>query len=262
MDPASCIWLSGRGVTIVGVNESQSTSEPIRLLVVEDDEPLADGLCRNLELEGFAVHHVGTGEVALVELAERSSDFDLLILDIMLPGIDGFEVCRRLRSDGNLIPILFLTARGSDADRILGLQLGADDYLTKPFLVEELVLRVRGIMRRAEWSQTPARTGPVVHVGASEVNLDTMRASTPEGAVALTEREVMLVRFFSENNGRVLTRGELLERVWGYTFDTSTRTLDTFVHRLRKHFEQDPRNPLHFHTVRGVGYRFTTEPEE
>jgi DNA-binding response OmpR family regulator len=180
----------------------------------------------------------------------------------MLPGIDGFEVCRRLRSDGNLMPILFLTARGSDADRILGLQLGADDYLTKPFLVEELVLRVRGIMRRAEWSRTPAQSGPVVQVGASEVDLDTMRASTPEGAVALTEREVMLVRFFSENNGRVLTRGELLERVWGYTFDTSTRTLDTFVHRLRKHFEEDPRNPRHFHTVRGVGYRFTTEPEE
>lgn len=245
-----------------GVNESQSNPETVRLLVVEDDAPLADGLCRNLELEGFSIQHVGTGEAALVELAQPGADFELLILDIMLPGIDGFEVCRRLRSDDNLIPILFLTARGSDADRILGLQLGADDYLTKPFLVEELVLRVRGILRRAEWSRTPARTGPVVKVGTSEVDLNTMRASTPAGAVALTEREVMLVRFFSENDGRVLTRGELLERVWGYTFDTSTRTLDTFVHRLRKHFEEDPRHPLHFHTVRGVGYRFTSEPEE
>jgi len=254
--------VGGRGVTIVEVNESQTTPESIRLLVVEDDEPLADGLCRNLELEGFSVHRVGTGEDGLEELTQRSSDFELLILDIMLPGIDGFEVCRRLRSEGNMIPILFLTARGSDADRILGLQLGADDYLTKPFLVEELVLRVRGIMRRSEWSRTPARTGPVVKVGECEVDMDTMRASTPEGAVALTEREVMLVRFFSENEGRVLTRGELLERVWGYTFDTSTRTLDTFIHRLRKHFEGDPRNPLHFHTVRGVGYRFTSDPEE
>ena len=244
------------------MNESQTTSEPIRLLVVEDDEPLADGLCRNLELEGFSVRRVGTGEDGLVEIAQPSSDFELLILDIMLPGIDGFEVCRRLRNEGNMIPILFLTARGSDADRILGLQLGADDYLTKPFLVEELVLRVRGIIRRAEWSRTPARTGPVVKVGENEVDMDTMRASTPEGAVALTEREVMLVRFFSENDGRVLTRGELLERVWGYTFDTSTRTLDTFVHRLRKHFEEDPRSPKHFHTVRGVGYRFTSDPEE
>ncbi|MGD9252563.1 MAG: response regulator transcription factor, partial [Holophagae bacterium] len=205
---------------------------------------------------------LGTGEAALEELEPRSSDFDLLILDIMLPGLDGFEVCRRLREQGQQIPILFLTARGSDADRILGLQLGADDYLTKPFLVEELVLRVRGILRRAEWSRTPARTGPKVQIGSFEVDIDTMRATTEGGSMSLTEREVMLVRFFAENDGRVLTRGELLETVWGYNFDTSTRTLDTFVHRLRKTFEEDPRHPRHFHTVRGVGYRFTSEPEE
>ena len=244
------------------MEQPQLADEPIRLLVVEDDEPLAEGLCGNLQLEGFSPHWVGSGEAALVELAGPSSDFELLVLDIMLPGIDGFEVCRHLRADGNLIPILFLTARGSDADRILGLQLGADDYLTKPFLVEELVLRVRGILRRAEWSRTPARIGPVVKIGTSEVDMDTMRAATPSGPVPLTEREVMLVRFFAENDGRVLTRGELLERVWGYSFDTSTRTLDTFVHRLRKHFEEDPRHPLHFHTVRGVGYRFTSDPED
>jgi len=244
------------------MEQPRLAGEPTRLLVVEDDEPLAEGLCGNLELEGFAPRWVASGEAALVELAEASGDFELLILDIMLPGIDGFEVCRRLRADNNLIPILFLTARGSDADRILGLQLGADDYLTKPFLVEELALRVRGILRRAEWSRTPARTGPVVKIGTCEVNMDTMRAETLSGPVPLTEREVMLVRFFAENEGRVLTRGELLERVWGYSFDTSTRTLDTFVHRLRKHFEEDPRHPLHLHTVRGVGYRFTTEPED
>ena len=230
--------------------------------MVEDDAPLAEALCRNLELEGFSLCCVGTGEAALEELATPTAEFDLLILDIMLPGIDGFEVCRRLRAEGYQIPILFLTARGSDADRILGLQLGADDYLTKPFLVEELVLRVRGILRRAEWSRTPARTGPKVRIGGSEVDIETMRATTADGSQSLTEREVMLVRFFSENDGRVLTRGELLERVWGYNFDTSTRTLDTFVHRLRKTFETDPRHPLHFHTVRGVGYRFTSEPEE
>ncbi len=244
------------------MEQPQLAGEPVRLLVVEDEEPLAEGLCGNLRLEGFSPHWVASGEAALVELAGPSRAFELLILDIMLPGIDGFEVCRRLRADNNLIPILFLTARGSDADRILGLQLGADDYLTKPFLVEELVLRIRGILRRAEWSRTPARTGPVIKFGTSEVDMDTMRAETPSGQVPLTEREVMLVRFFAENDGRVLTRGELLERVWGYSFDTSTRTLDTFVHRLRKHFEEDPRHPLHFHTVRGVGYRFTAEPEQ
>jgi DNA-binding response OmpR family regulator len=244
------------------MTDQPSGSVATRLLVVEDDAPLADGLCRNLEMEGFDLQWVGTGEAALEELAQPTARFDLVILDIMLPGIDGFEVCRQLRDQGNRIPILFLTARGSDADRILGLQLGADDYLTKPFLVEELVLRARGIVRRSEWSRTPAPTGPTVKIGEHEVDMDTMRATTLEGTVALTEREVMLVRFFAENEGRVLTRGELLERVWGYTFDTSTRTLDTFIHRLRKHFEADPRQPNHFHTVRGVGYRFTSEVEE
>jgi two-component system alkaline phosphatase synthesis response regulator PhoP len=242
--------------------EIQNGTLPARLLVVEDDAPLADGLCRNLELEGFGLECVGSGEAALDVLARQPSAFDLMILDIMLPGLDGFDVCRRLRTDGNRIPILFLTARGSDADRILGLQVGADDYLTKPFLVEELVLRVRGILRRSEWARTPAPTGPTVKVGEHEVDMNTMRATTVDGTVPLTEREVMLVRFFAENEGRVLTRGELLERVWGYSFDTSTRTLDTFIHRLRKHFEGDPRQPLHFHTVRGVGYRFTSDPEE
>jgi DNA-binding response OmpR family regulator len=237
-------------------------SHESRLLVVEDDIRLARGLCRNLEMEQFRVASVHTGEEALAAFEEPEPGYDLIVLDIMLPGIDGLEVCRRLRESGNRVPILFLTARGSDADRILGLQLGADDYLAKPFVVEELVLRVRGILRRASWASSPARTGPTVRIGASQVDLQTMQASTPAGRVALTEREVMLIRFFAENDGRVLTRGELLERVWGYTFDTSTRTLDTFVHRLRKHFETDPKHPLHFHTVRGVGYRFTTAPEE
>jgi DNA-binding response OmpR family regulator len=232
-----------------------------RLLVVEDDQALAGGLRQNLEIEGFDAECVHRGEAALERIATAGPSFDLVILDIMLPGINGLEVCRQLRANGNLIPILFLTARGSDADRVLGLQLGADDYLTKPFVVEELTLRVRGILRRAEWSRSPAPTGPEIVVGGSTVRLDQMRADVPTGSVSLTEREVMLIRFFAENEGRVVTRGELLERVWGYHFDTSTRTLDTFVHRLRKYFEDDPRQPRHFHTVRGVGYRFTAEPE-
>ncbi len=240
----------------------ESTPNPIRLLIVEDDEHLARGLCRNLELEGFVASSVGSGEEGLAALESGTAPPDLLVLDIMLPGIDGLEVCRRLRAAGDTLPILFLTARGSDADRVLGLRLGADDYLTKPFIIEELVLRVRGILRRAAWSRTPSQTGPVVDIGECRVDLSTMRATTMGGEVSLTEREVMLVRFFAESDGRVLTRGELLETVWGYTFDTATRTLDTFVHRLRKHFENDPKHPRHFHTVRGVGYRFTGEAEE
>jgi len=241
---------------------NEAPTDPVRLLVVEDDEHLARGLCRNLEMEGFSVMSVGSGEEALAALSGKTLGPDLLVLDIMLPGIDGLEVCRRLRQAGNPIPILFLTARGSDADRILGLRLGADDYLTKPFVVEELVLRSRGILRRAAWSMSPLQTSPVVDIGRWQVDLGTMRATTRCGEVSLTEREIMLIRFFAENDGRVLSRGELLETVWGYTFDTATRTLDTFVHRLRKHFEEDARHPRHFHTVRGVGYRFTGEAEE
>jgi DNA-binding response OmpR family regulator len=240
----------------------ETAAGQIRLLIVEDDEHLARGLCRNLDMEGFETSSVGSGEAALTLLESESRAPDLLVLDIMLPGIDGLEVCRRLRRQGNSIPILFLTARGSDADRILGLRLGADDYLTKPFVIEELVLRTRGILRRTAWSTSPPRTSPVVAIGSWQVDLGTMRATTRSGEVSLTEREVMLVRFFAENDGRVLSRGELLETVWGYTFDTATRTLDTFVHRLRKHFEADPRHPRHFHTVRGVGYRFTSASEE
>ncbi|MCG6963790.1 MAG: response regulator transcription factor [Acidobacteria bacterium] len=233
-----------------------------RLLVVEDDRLVADGLCRNLELEGFETRAVGTGEDALSTLAGDATGFDLVILDIMLPGIDGLEVCRNLRSQGNDIPVLFLTARGSDADRVLGLRTGADDYLTKPFLVEELVLRVRGILRRSAWSRSTSRVGPEIAFGANRVNLETMQAHTNTQTLALTEREAMLIRFFAENEGRVVNRGELLEQVWGYTFDTATRTLDTFVHRLRRYFEDDPHRPRHFHTVRGVGYRFTASAED
>jgi DNA-binding response OmpR family regulator len=240
---------------------TQTPAPRPRLLVVEDDVALADGLCRNLELDGFAADTVPRGEEALSRLETDPEPFDMLILDIMLPGIDGLEVCRRLRERGDTLPILFLTARGSDADRILGLRVGADDYLTKPFVLEELTLRVRGILRRSEWSRSPSRTGNEIAIGASRVHLDEMRADTPDGSVALTEREVMLIRFLAENDGRVVSRGELLETVWGYHFDTSTRTLDTFVHRLRKYFEADPRSPSHFHTVRGVGYRFTSAEE-
>jgi DNA-binding response OmpR family regulator len=243
-------------------SQPTSGSTPVRVLVVEDDVLLARGLCRNLELEGFAPSSLHSGEEALDRLAREPAGFEIVVLDIMLPGVDGLEVCRRLREAGNDVPILFLTARGSDADRILGLRLGADDYLTKPFVFEELVLRLRGILRRTAWSRTPAPTGPVIRFASAVIELDELRAETPAGTIQLTDREAMLMRYFAENDGRVLTRGELLEHVWGYSFDTATRTLDTFIHRLRKYFEPDPGQPRHFHTVRGVGYRFTSEAEE
>jgi two-component system, OmpR family, alkaline phosphatase synthesis response regulator PhoP len=239
---------------------SRSPSSP-RVLVVEDDRRVAEGVVHNLALEGFDVASVGSAEEAAATLT-ADSGIDLVVLDIILPGMDGLELCRRLREAGNTVPILFLTARGSDGDRLLGLRLGADDYLTKPFLVEELVLRIRGILRRSDWSRSPPMTGPTLRIGGRTVDLSDMRAETTEGDVQLTERETMLLRYFAENEGRVVTRRELLERVWGYSFDTSTRTLDTFVHRLRKYFEDEPQHPRYFHTVRGVGYRFTSGADE
>jgi len=233
-----------------------------KLLIVEDDDLLAEGLCRNLELEGFSVVRTASGEEALDLLTEGDEAIHMVVLDIMLPGIDGLEVCRRLRSGGNEIPILFLTAKGSDADRVLGLRVGGDDYLTKPFLVEELVLRIRGILRRTSWSRSASPTGPVIRFGGNEIDLETMKAATVHGTVMLTERELLLIRYLAENAGKPVERGELLEKVWGYTFDTATRTLDTFIHRLRGYFETDPHHPKHFHTVRGVGYRLTLEPED
>lgn len=237
------------------------TAEQMSVLVVEDDHHLATGLQRNLEFEGFHARCVHTGEDCIQALSLNQADYDIVILDIMLPGIDGLSVCRVLREQGNDVPILFLTARGSDADRVLGLRSGADDYLTKPFVVEELVLRIKGILRRLAWSRSPARTGPLITIGPHQVDLETMQASTLTGVVGLTERETLLLRHFAENEGRVLTRSELLERVWGYSCDTATRTLDTFIHRLRKYFEPDPGRPRHFHTVRSVGYRFTATEE-
>jgi len=238
-----------------------AASTTIRVLIVEDDVRLARGLAMNLALEEFDVQTVHSGEAALDALAVGDPPTDFVVLDIMLPGIDGLEVCRQLRDRGDRVPILFLTARGSDADKVLGLRTGGDDYLTKPFVVEELMVRIRGILRRTEWSKSPAAVDPQISIGPYDANLTTMRAQTSQGERDLTEREVILLRFFAENDGRVLQRGELLEHVWGYAFDTSTRTLDTFVHRLRKYFEADPRHPQHFHTVRGVGYRFTSLPE-
>lgn len=236
--------------------------DPVRVLVVEDEANIRELVCLHLRHEGYECDPQADGRAALERA--QSESFDLVVLDLMLPGLDGLSLCRAIRNGrvNQDVPILMLTARREESDKVVGLESGADDYLTKPFLVEELVLRVRGILRRSEWARTPAPTGPTVKVGTHEVDMNTMRATTIDGTVPLTEREVMLVRFFAENEGRVLTRGELLERVWGYSFDTSTRTLDTFIHRLRKHFEEDPRQPLHFHTVRGVGYRFTSDPEE
>lgn len=222
-------------------------------MLVEDEIHLARGICFNLEEEGYRVSHFETGEKALAALALEH--FDLIILDVMLPGIDGFEVCGGVRELDGRVPILMLTARSEDGDRVSGLQKGADDYLTKPFNLVEFLLRVKGMLRRSSWYRPdPVEEG--YRFGDNEVFLLSYRARTAQGEIDLTEMEVRVLSLFFQKEGEAIHRAELLNSVWGYTNDTETRTLDNFIVRLRKYFEPEPGHPVHFLTVRGVGYRF------
>jgi len=223
------------------------------ILLVEDEMHLARGICFNLELEGYRVSHVETGEGALERL--KFDRFSLVILDVMLPGMDGFAVCREIRKNDPRVPILLLTARAEEGDRVTGLQSGADDYLTKPFSLSEFLLRVGGMLRRSSWYR-PEPVEEAYRFGENEVFLLSYHARTAQGEIDLTELEVKMLSLFFQKEGAAIPRKVLLERVWGYKSDTETRTLDNFVVRLRKYFERDPSNPIFFQTVRGVGYRF------
>ena len=230
--------------------------EKPHILLVEDEIHLARGICFNMEQDGYRVSHVETGEDALERM--HYDRFALIILDVMLPGIDGFTVCEKIRSLDSRVPVLILTARSEEADRITGLEKGADDYLVKPFNLSEFLLRVRGMLRRSSWYRPePVEEG--YQFGDNEVFLLSYRAKTAQGEIDLTELEVKMLSLFFSKEGAAVTRKELLERVWGYSSDTETRTLDNFVVRLRKYFEPDPANPVYFQTVRGVGYRFVRQ---
>lgn len=224
------------------------------ILLVEDEINLARGICFNLEMDDYLVSHVETGEEALERL--RVDRFSLVILDVMLPGIDGFAVCRELRKSDTKVPVLILTARSDEGDRVTGLESGADDYLTKPFSLNEFLLRVKGMLRRSSWYR-PDPVEEAYHFGENEVFLLSYNARTAQGEIDLTDLEVRMLALFFRKEGEAVTRKELLEGVWGYATDAETRTLDNFIVRLRKYFEQDPANPVYFQTVRGVGYRFS-----
>jgi len=228
------------------------------ILIVEDEEHLAEALAHNLQFEGYNTTTAYDGEQGL-RLAQ-SIQFDLIILDIMMPKLDGLEVCRRIRATGSRVPVLFLTAKSSDADRLLGLKLGADDYMAKPFLLEELILRIQGIFRRQDWYSSAPEEQETYRFGNNEVNFLTFEAIAGDRTINLTEKECMLIKLLAERKNQVVSREEILERVWGYRFSTSSRTIDNFIVRLRKYFEKDPKNPRFIHSIRGVGYRFTPDP--
>ena len=230
-----------------------------RILIVEDEAHLADGVRFNLEQEGYEVEIAGDGRRALELLSsgvEGRRPFDLVILDLMLPEMSGFEVARRARAAGNFSPILILTAKDATQDLVRGLEEGADDYLTKPFRLDELLARVRGLLRRRRWdgASEDAPTGPVV-VGQATVHFDRFELETPRGTVRLTPRELGLLRALLDREGEAVPRGALLEEVWSLRPDTKTRVVDSFIVRLRRYVEPDPANPRHIVAVRGHGYR-------
>jgi two-component system OmpR family response regulator len=229
------------------------------ILVVEDEQHLAFGIKYNLEAEGYEVTTAGDGPAALRIIEQDTRGTDLVILDLMLPGMSGYAVCEALREKGNDVPVLMLSARTLVEDRIRGYDVGADQYLQKPFELEELLSMTRNLLsRRAKSDPRPGATavGPVYEFGRAQVNFDTFNVTVAGEQLRLTHTEMKLLRYFAENEGSVVTRAELLEHVWGMSHMPTTRTVDNFIVNLRKYFEIDPSNPKHFLSVRGAGYRF------
>jgi DNA-binding response OmpR family regulator len=225
-----------------------------RILLVEDEENLAVGLEYNLIEEGYDVKWAKNGREAVdFYISEK---FELVILDIMLPYINGFEIAERIRNTDPQMPILMLTAKTESADRIKGLEKGADDYLTKPFHLDELLLRVKGMLKRKSWYMSASEKQPVYRFGNNEINFENLKCVCDEEEIRLTPQEAMVLKYLVERKGEIVTRKELLENVWHLNPDIETRTVDIFIARLRKYFEPDPSNPVYFKSIRGAGYTF------
>ncbi len=231
--------------------------EKVRIMVVEDEESLMDLITLNLELEGYDVVKVTDGGTAIEKF--KSNRFDLAILDVMLPRVDGFTVCKTVRLEGNKTPILFLTAKNTSKDRVEGLRIGGDDYLCKPFDLEELLLRVEKLISRNPESKKSLGELESFAFGPNNyVDFTAFFIRDRDGVEhKVTQREVKLLKLLIHKSGEVVSREEILETVWGYDVFPSTRTIDNYILSFRKHFEAFPRQPKHFHSVRGVGYKFT-----
>ena len=224
----------------------------LRILLVEDEENIRETVKLNRELEGYEVVTTDDGKQALKHTREQH--FDLLILDVMLPEVDGFQICEQVRLTNREVPIIFLTAKDTAQDRITGLRKGADDYLTKPFNLEELLLRVEKLIQRT--SKAPEVSPDVYSFGDNTVNFATFEATGNSGDFTLTKKEAMLLKLLIDRKGEVVSRQQILQSVWGYDVYPSTRTIDNFILSFRKYFERQPREPEFFLSVRGVGYKF------
>lgn len=250
------------------------------VLVVEDEQHLADGLRFNLEAEGYTVDTVGDGEAALALLLDERQRYDVLVLDVMLPGKNGFEVAAELRAAGQYVPVLMLTARGRPEDVLRGFESGADDYLPKPFELSVMLARLNSLLRRREWfhrdrtrsqsnlsdeasaSQTAEADSEEFRFDGRVIDFGKLELRTSDQTIRLTLMEAQLLRYLIKHSGKVVSRKAILEDVWGLNEDTDTRAIDNFIVRLRKYLEDDPAKPMHLLTVRGVGYRFVTASEQ
>lgn len=241
---------------------SQAATMPTkRILLAEDEENLRDIIRMNLEMEGYEVDEAETGLKAL-KLA-KNSRYNIIILDVMMPEMDGFTVCQNIRLEDTHTPVLFLTAKDSSQDKVEGLKTGADDYLTKPFNLEELLLRVKVLVRHSvRGNAAEEQVQGTYKFKNYEVNFSNFKATGVGGKkIDLTKREVELLKLLIEKRGTAVSRKQILEVVWGYDVYPTTRTIDNFVNSFRKYFETDPSNPKHFHSIRGIGYKFTEQEE-
>jgi len=226
-----------------------------KILLVEDEETLAIGLEYNLTEEGYEVDWVADGKKAIKNISD--SKYDMIVLDVMLPYFDGFEVAEKVRKIYPQIPILFLTARTGVKDKIRGLEIGADDYLTKPFHLKELLLRVKGMLKRQSWYKEERGDLSWFKFGKNEINFENLTCKTADKEIQLTNYEANLMKYFIDNKGIILSREELLKNVWKIESEIETRTVDNFIARLRKYFEPDPDKPIYIKSVRGAGYIFS-----
>jgi two-component system, OmpR family, alkaline phosphatase synthesis response regulator PhoP len=238
-----------------------------RVLIVEDEQHLAEGLRFNLEAEGFEAEVQDDGDRALARLLDPAEHFDLVVLDVMLPGKDGFAVVRELRQRKHFVPVLMLTARGRPEDVLNGFAAGADDYLAKPAELAILLARIGGLLRRSSWSRerSPQEARPEPHhdrftFGGKTIDFDTLELTVGDRVLQLTLMEANLLRYLVDHEGKAISRKAMLEHVWGLHEDTDTRAIDNFIVRLRRYIETEPGKPKHLITVRGVGYRFTASP--
>ncbi len=228
-----------------------------RVLLVEDEKNLQEAIRLNLELEDYEVEVAPTGSLALKKFKEQR--FNLVMLDVMLPEMDGFTVCEKMRLENMDIPILFLTAKDTHADKIKGFKSGADDYITKPFNLEEVLMRVQVLVKHSMKGTKQETSTKIYKFNGNEVNFATYEAKGISGIIKLTKKEAQLLKLLIDHKGEAVSRQQILEYVWGYDVFPATRTIDNFILSFRKYFEKDMRQPKHFHSIRGVGYKFTVE---